>query len=118
VRGASREDCVITGAVTLGDGSTLECLSIVRSIDDAGACYGVIDGGGTAMITDITIDVANATGAAYAVYMAAGGLIHAWNAELLAETGSAGYAAYVTDGTLDHWSGVALGTTALMPYYV
>ena len=117
VRGESREDCVITGAVTLGDGSTLECLSIVRSIDDAGVCYGVIDGGGTATITDITIDVANATGAAYAVYMANGGRIDAWVAELLAETGSVGYAAYVSAGDFYLWSGVARGTTALQPYF-
>lgn len=120
VRGLSRADCILTGAVTLSAGSELELLSIVRSIDSAGACYGVIEGAGgiTATLTNVTVDVSNATGVAYAVYMVEGGRIDASAVTLLAETGSSGYAVYVTSGDFYHWSGVARGTTPLLPYRV
>ena len=114
-RGASQ----LTGQITGGDGTTLENLSIIRSEDDAGAIYGLVEGAGgiTMNLINVTIDVANATGVAYAVYMANGGRIDAYDTELLAETGSAGYSVYVSSGDFYHWSGVARGTTALLPYW-
>ena len=118
VVGLSRADCVITGAVTVSDGTTLECLSIVRSIDDAGACNGVIEGAGAinATLNDVYIKVENATGEALAVYMANGGRIDATLTELRAPTGSAGYAVDIASGDFVHWSGKAIGTVAKLPY--
>ena len=119
VVGRSKEDCIFTGQITLSDGSVLENLSIIRSEDDAGAIYGVVEGAGaiTAILNNAVVDVANATGAAYAVYMVNGGVIRAYNAELLAETGSTGYAVYITGGDFYHYGGRALGTVALTPYF-
>jgi len=64
------------------------------------------------------VSITNATGAAYALYITDASTINAYETELLATTGSAGYAAYVANGTLDHFSGRAVGTTALTPYWV
>jgi len=117
--GLSREGSTLDGQLTGGDATALENLRIARSEDDAGAIYGLVEGVGdiTMTLVNVTIDVANATGVAYAVYMANGGRIDAHDAELLAETGSAGYAVYVSSGDFYHWSGIARGTTALLPYY-
>jgi len=120
VVGRSIEDCIFTGQITLSDGSALENLSIVRSEDDAGAIYGIVEGAGaiTATLNNIKVDVANATGPAYALYMANGGTIRITDSELLAEVGTDGYAAYVASGTLYQYGGRAIGTTALYPYYM
>jgi len=119
LRGLSREDSILDGQLTIGDATAAENLSIIRSEDDAGAIYGIVEGAGdiTATLNNISVDVANATGAAYAVYMANGGRIDAYETELLAETGSAGYAVYISSGDFYHISGVARGTTALAPYF-
>ena len=119
IHGESRDDVIFSGQITLSNGSVLENLSIVRSEDDAGAIYGIIEGSGaiTAIITNVKVDVANATGAAYAVYMANGGEIDAYGTELLAETGSVGYAAYISSGDFYHYGGRAIGTTSLLPYF-
>jgi len=119
VVGRSIEDCIFTGEITLSDGGSLENLSIIRSEDDAGAIIGIVEGVGTitAIIKNVTVNVANATGAAYAVYMSNAGTIKAYNAELLAETGSVGYAVYLSAGDFYHYGGRALGTVALTPYF-
>ena len=119
VVGRSIEDCIFTGQITLSDGSVLENLSIIRSEDSAGAIYGIVEGAGdiTAIIESVKVDVANATGVAYAVYMANSGTIRAYDTELLAQTGSTGYAVYITSGDFYHYGGRALGTVALTPYF-
>ena len=120
LRGKSRDGTVLDGQLTLSDATALENLSVIRSEDDAGAIYGLVEGAGdiTATLTNITVNVANATGVAYAVYMANGGRIDAYDTELLAETGSAGYAVYISSGDFYHNGGVARGVTALTPYFV
>ena len=119
VVGESIEDCVLSGEITLSSGSALENLSIVRSEDEVGAIYGIVEGAGaiTAVIKNLAIDVANATGPAYGVFMENAGTVRAYDTEILAETGSVGYAAYVGSGSFYQYGGRANGTTALYPYY-
>lgn len=118
--GLTREECVLMGQVTLSDGSHLGTLTVDRDEDDAGAICGVVEGSGgiTATLREVTVNMANATGPAYAVYVANGGTITAHDCDLLAETGSEGYAAYVTSGTFRHYGGMAVGTVSLEPYFV
>jgi len=118
--GRAIEDCIYTGQITLSDGSALENLSIIRSENEVGAIYGIVEGAGaiTAVLNNIKVDVANATGPAYGVYMANGGAIRVTDSELLAEVGTDGYAAYIASGTLYQYGGRALGTTALYPYFI
>lgn len=120
VRGVARAATVLSGEITLSDGVHLENLSVIRSEDEAGAVYGLVEGAGdiTATLTNVTVDVANATGPAYAVYMTNAGLITARQTALLAETGSVGYAVYIVSGDFVHLSGVARGTAALLPYFI
>lgn len=117
--GMSREDVVLTGEITLSAGSRLDTLTVDRDEDSAGPIYGIVEGAGEimAILHKVTVNVANATGEAYAVYMENGGTITAKNCDLLAETGSSGYAGYLSDGILYHHGGRAVGTTAYLPYY-
>jgi len=117
--GQTRDSTILDGQLTVGDAVTVDGLSIIRSENDAGAIYGVVEGAGdiTAKLNNVYVKVENATGPAYAVYMASGGLIEAIEAELRAQTGSAGYAVYITSGDFVHWSGSAFGTVALEPYW-
>jgi len=117
--GRAIEDCIYTGQIILSDGSCLENLSIIRSEDAVGAIYGIVDSGViTATLLNVTVDVANATGPAYAIYLVNGGTMRVIDSELLAEVGTNGYAAYVTSGTLYQYGGSAIGTTALYPYFM
>jgi len=117
--GRTIEDCIYTGQITLSDGSALENLSIIRSEDEVGAIYGIVEGAGAieAEMKDVRIDVANATGPAYGVFMENAGVLRAFNTEILAETGSVGYSVYTTGGDFYHYSGRAIGTVALTPYF-
>ena len=117
LRGMSREGSILNGQVTVNDATALETLTIERSEDDAGAIYGVVDGGGTAKLVDVTVNVANATGPAYAVYVAADGSLYAYDCALTAEMGSSGYAAYVSLGRFYQIGGLALGTAPGLPYW-
>lgn len=116
--GASRKGTVLTGQVTLASGSSLENLTVKRTVNSGGAIYGVIDGGGTAYIQNCTIDVSNSgAGGAYAIYLASAGVFYVYDSDLLALTGTDGYAVYITDGALYQMGGRAKGTITLMPYY-
>jgi hypothetical protein len=117
IQGMSIDDVLLTGQITLGDGAALEFLSVQRFLDDAGAIYGVVDGGGTAYLRNCVVNVTNATGAAYAVYMATGGEIRARDCRLLALAGSPGYAVYASNGNFYQFGGRAVGSQALLPYY-
>ena len=120
VSGMSIEDTVFTGQLILSDGSALENLSIVRSKNQVGAVYGIIEGAGaiTATVRNVKVNVQNAGGPAYALYMANGGTIRVTDSELLAEVGTDGYAAYIASGTLYQYGGRAIGSTALYPYFL
>jgi len=118
VVGRSPNECIITGQVSIANGGSMESVHIFRSLDDASAIYGIVGGtDANVILRNVKVDVANATGAAYAVYMALGGRIDAFDTELLAETGSDGYAVYITDGDFYHYGGRAIGTAALTPYF-
>jgi len=119
VAGESMNDCILSGEITLLNGSGLETLSIVRSENEVGAVYGVVEGVGpiTATMKDVKVSVENATGPAYGVYMVNSGTINAYNTEILAEVGSVGYAVYITDGDFYHYGGRAVGTVSLLPYF-
>lgn len=118
VCGISQEDTVFTGELTLSDGSVLEDLSILREEGEEGAIFGLVEEEGeiTGTLRNVSIHVANATGAAYAVYINNGGSIYAYHTNLIAASGSEGYAAQVNNGYLYHFGGRAVGTTPLFPY--
>ena len=120
VTGKSIEDVVFTGQITLSNGSALELLTILRSKNQAGAAYGIVDAAGsiTAQIKNIKVSVQNTGGPAYAIYLVNGGTMRVIDSELLAEVGTNGYAAYVISGTLYQYGGSAIGTTALYPYFM
>ncbi len=120
LRGLSREDSILDGQLIVSDATAWENMSIIRSEDDAGTISGVVEGAGaiTATLINVRIDVANATGEAHAVHMQYGGEIKVYDSELLAETGSDGYAAYDLDGDFYQFGGRAKGTTPFLPYYV
>ena len=120
IHGESVDDVIFTGQITLSNGSALENMSIIRSEDDAGAIYGVVEGAGaiTATVRNVKVNVQNAGGPAYALYMANGGTIRVTDSELLAEVGTDGYAAYIASGTLYQYGGRAIGSTALYPYFL
>lgn len=118
LRGHSRTGSVLDGQVTLSDGTALESLTIDRDEDEVGAIYGVVDGGGTAKLINVTVNVANATGPAYAVYMNGGGVLSVTDSWLLAQTASAGYAAYIGNGDFTQIGGRAVGTVAGFPYWM
>lgn len=119
LHGASQADVVFSGQITLSNGSAIENVSIVRSVDQAGAVYGIVEGSGgiEAALDNVVVNVSNATGPAYGVYMTNSGVIWAYNTKLYALTGNDGYAVYITYGDFYHNGGIALGTTALYPYW-
>ena len=119
VVGESIVDMIFSGQITLSDGSVLENISIVRSENSASPIYGIVEGAGaiSAEMRDVYINVSNADNAAYGVYMNNGGTIKAYNCEILAETGSVGYAAYVVSADFYQYGGRAVGTVTLEPYF-
>lgn len=119
LRGMSRANTIIAGLVTLGDLSALENLTVLRQVDQVGVLAGVTVGAsGTAILQGVKVRIENNSGPAYAVLMDAGGNINAYETELIASIGTDGYAAYVTSGTFNHYSGRAVGSTAGYPYYL
>jgi hypothetical protein len=119
VKGMSRDASIVAGKITLGSGSRIENLTVLRTSADAAALIGVtIGASGTGTIFNTKVSVQNTVGPAYAVYMSMGGNISCRNVELLAQVGTSGYAAYVASGTFIHYSGRAVGTTATYPYYL
>lgn len=115
--GLSGKRAILTGQIALSNESSLENLTVDRDEANYGAIYGVVDsGGGTSYIKGCTIDVANSLGAAYAVYLSNGGSFYIYDSNLLALTGSDGYAGVVTIGILFQIGGRAKGTVSLMPY--
>jgi hypothetical protein len=103
--GAGRDNTVITGTVTLGDGAVLRGVHILIDGDDAGALVGVQDAAGvTGYLYDVTISVTNATGAAYGVAVTEGGDLHCEGVEVATSGGTVGYGCYHESGDLylDH----------------
>lgn len=126
--GVSRLSSIIIGTVTLNDGSTLENLTVSLTGSDAGEIVGVYgpDIGynivdplilAVAYMYNVTVSVENNIGPAYALQLTCGG-VTAYNTELLAMVGSFGYAAFVTFGTLTHYSGRAVGTDPAGAYWL
>lgn len=116
--GASSQKTKLTGQITLASGACLQSLMVKRTEISASAIYGVIDGGGTAYIQNCTVDVSNSgAGGAYAIYLASAGVFYVYDSDLLALTGTDGYAVYITNGALYQMGGRAKGTITLMPYY-
>jgi hypothetical protein len=110
---------VITGAVTLK--GRLKACRVTRVSDSADVLAGIVAGvaGDLGVIDDdVIVDVQNSGGPAYAVYMVTGGDITVKEADLLAEVGTDGYAAYVISGAFRHERGTPRGTTALLPYWM
>lgn len=119
LRGLSYIGSIILGTVTLGASSILENLCVASLGDQVGALYGVVSGAtGEAALKNVLVICQNVTGPAYAVYLAAGGDVVAYETELLAEVGTEGYAAYIVAGTFTQYSGRAVGTVATYPYYI
>jgi hypothetical protein len=127
LRGTSRLSSVIIGTVTVNDLSIIENLTINLTGSGAGAVVGVLgpDIGynitipanlALAKLYSVSVSVENNAGPAYAVQLTCGSLT-AYDTELLALTGTDGYAAFVTFGEFTHYSGRAVGTIPLLPYY-
>lgn len=121
LKGLARSASILNGQLTISDSTKVENLSVIRSEDDAGTISGLVRAAGStaAVIVNVKVQVANATGAARALSIASGGRVDVHDTELLAETGSVGYAAYVGNwGELYQYGGRAVGTTALQPYFL
>lgn len=74
VVGRGRENTVLSGQITLGDGSVLRDLSVTRSADQAGDLIGVVaPASGMAYVVGCNLQVENATGDGFACY---GNLTH------------------------------------------
>lgn len=116
VVGASRYASILSGETTLGAASTLENLSIVRSVDSASAHKGVIVGAsGTAYLSNCDVEVTNAgAGGAYGVSVDGNGDVECWSCYLYGNSGSgSGYAVYHGGGSGSGYiyGGRAYGTT-------
>lgn len=114
--GLARKECVLTGQVTLNDGSHLEWLTVDRDEDDAGAIYGVVaPASGTARIYGCRIDLTQSgTGDAYGIYSNAGGVIEVWACDISAESVNGdGYGTYrgASGGSIYVEGGVCTGNT-------
>jgi hypothetical protein len=72
--GVSQEKCVLTGQITLGNGSAIWNLSVVRTANDANILKGLVGPtSGTANVKNCTINVAQSgSGNAYGVYQPGG----------------------------------------------
>lgn len=89
VIGLSREDCVLTGQVTLGNGSVLENLSVERSASQAADLITVQGpGSGTAYIRNCDLQAHNSSGDGYAAYTT-GGIIELHDCNLSAQSAGA-----------------------------
>ena len=114
--GLSRYASILSGQITLGAGSTLENLSVIRSVDSGSDYKGVVIGAtGTAYISDCDIEVTNAgAGAAYGVSVDGNGDVECWGSYLYGNSGSGnGYAMYHAGGTGNGYiyGGRCYGTT-------
>ena len=102
VVGGSRYASILSGQVTLGATTSLENLSIVRSVNSATAHKGVVVGAsGTSYISNCDVEVTNAgAGAAYGVSVDGNGNVECWSCYLYGNSTSGnGYAAYHAGGT-------------------
>ena len=110
---------ILDGQLTVSDGTIVDSLKIYRSEDEVGAVYGVVDaaGGILATLRNCVIEIENATGPAYCIFINNTGEIHALKSDLIAEVGSVGYAFYIADGKGRHRGGLALGTNADKKFY-
>jgi len=115
VVGESRYATIFSGQITLGASSTLENLSVVRSVDSASDHKGVVTGAsGVAYLNDCDIEVTNAgAGDAYGVSVDGAGDIECWSCYLYGNSGSgSGYAAYIgSSGNGYVYGGRCYGTT-------
>jgi len=115
VVGESRYATIFSGQITLGASSTLENLSVVRSVDSASDHKGVVTGAsGVAYLNDCDVEVTNAgAGDAYGASIDGAGDIECWNCYLYGNSGSgSGYAAYIgSSGNGYVYGGRCYGTT-------
>jgi len=79
VCGRGRENTVLSGQVTLGDGAVLRGLSVLRAADQAGDLIGVVaPASGMAYVIGCDLRVENATGDGYAAWGNLGNLTLRW----------------------------------------
>lgn len=113
--GMSREDCILTGQVTLGDGSVLENLSVIRTANDANQLEGVMaPTSGTAKIYRCNISVSQSgSGNAYAVSVESAGSLEVWGCYLYGSSASGiGYGGSRTGGgSLYIYGGRCIGSS-------
>lgn len=92
--GVSRYASILTGQITMGAGTTLECVTVSRTANDANALVGVLGPASeVAMLRDCDVScVQSGSGAAYAVSVEGGGDLECWTCALYGEsTGGIGY---------------------------
>ena len=114
-KGVSRYASILTGLITLGAGTTLECVTINRTANDANPLIGAAGpGAGVAKIRDCDITCTQAgAGNAFAVSLGGAGNIEAWLCALSGQsTGGTGYGGSRTGGgNLYLFAGLCLGSS-------
>jgi len=104
--GAGREATILTGQITLVDGTVVRNLSIIRSVSSSSALIGLLNSSGTAHAYGVTISVTN-SGAGDAIgAQATGGTLTLYEckATATASTGT-GIGTYSTGGTITQIGG-------------
>jgi len=99
--GASRWASILTGQITLGDDTTLECCTVERTANDAGTLTGVVaPNSGTAKVRDCDVTCAQSgAGQAFAVSVEGTGDLEVWLCYLNGDsTGGTGYGGYHKPG--------------------
>jgi hypothetical protein len=119
VKGTSRYGSVLNGQVSLGDGASIESLTVIRSLDLAGEFYvvGDVDADGEISLLNCLVIGENPSGTVAAVRVAARSTCRVIDSDLIASNALVGYAAFVTDGSFYQYGGRAVGTTPYEPYF-
>jgi hypothetical protein len=115
VVGLGREDVILTGQITLSEGSVLENLSIIREADDASDLYGAATYGGIGGLLGVKIRVTqDGAGNAYGLYTDSGGVVTALNCDIHAEAAAGdGFGVYrdFAGGSIYVDGGICTGST-------
>jgi hypothetical protein len=118
IHGRARDASIINGRVLLNDAASLENLSVIRIERQVVPLVGIEIGAvGTSRLVNVVSRIENLQAGARAIEMLSGGNLDAYDAVLVAQIGYPGYAAYVTSGIFYHYSGRAVGSATLYPYF-
>jgi hypothetical protein len=92
--GLGREKCIVDGAITLGAGSVVANISVIRSANSSGDLSGIVNSSsGTAKVYSTTITITQSgSGGAYGIKITNAGNIELWDCDIRAiSVGGPGY---------------------------